>query len=210
MSWDEAKPLLVKYLTERELKSSSAKSKSFEKWQRADYNSTKVYVEYANFHTHLAKGVNWLARARCSGIWTAKKAVDSDLVARDIQGRCPKCMQEIAAPEMEHIVLMCTAYALQRNILQPVLEAIPEMENLAQTLQVILGGKGKTAGGVHFSLGAQWSGEAVQGLGDGSVPGFVPIAKFLGIVCPMQMGALWAWRIEPVVQATGSRNLIPN
>jgi hypothetical protein len=68
------------------------------------------------------------------------------------------------------------------------------MENLAQTLQVILGGKGKTAGGGHFSLGAQWSGEAVQGLGDGSVL----ITKFLGIV-PHANGPFWAWRIDPAV-----------
>jgi hypothetical protein len=38
-------------------------------------------------------------------------------------------------------------------------------------------------------LGAQWSGEAVQGLGDGGLPGFVLVTKFLEEVLPMQMGA---------------------
>lgn len=122
----------------------------------------------------------------------------SQAAVGEVNGRCPRCMQEIAAPELEHVVLMCTAYTHQRQILRPILEAIPEMDNQAQTLQVILGGKGRTAGGGHFSLGAQWSGEAVQGLGDTDSPGFVPVAKFLGKVLPMQMGALWAWWVDCV------------
>lgn len=142
LTWEEAKPLLEKYLAEQELKSASAKSISFRNWQRSDYRSTISFVQHANFHTHLAQGINWLVRARCSGIWTARQAFERSLVTGEVQGRCPRCMQEIAAPELEHVVLMCTAYAHQRQILRPVLEAIPEMDNQAQTLQVILGGKG--------------------------------------------------------------------
>ena len=195
LTWEEARPLLEAYLQGQELKSESAKTVSFKRWRDMDFNSTKNFWLHASFDVNLATGVNWLIRARCSGIWTAARATKFGLVTRDILGKCPKCMLNIDAPELEHIVFDCTGYSLQREkYLESILEAIPAMDSPTQTLQVLLGGKGQTVGGESYSMGHSWSGEDAQTLRGTGRPGFVPVSMFLGTVCPTQMGVLWKWK----------------
>jgi hypothetical protein len=124
------------------------------------------------------------------------RATKFNPVTRDILGKCPRCMLNIDAPELEHIVLDYTGYTLQREKhLESILGEIPAMDLPTQTLQVLLGGKGQTVGGGSFSMGHSWSGDDAQGLRDTGRPGFVPVAMFLGMVCPSQMGLRWKWNV---------------
>jgi hypothetical protein len=73
--WPEAKKDLGKYLQARREKEYGERS-SVSTWTRSQYVNTVGFWKVAIFHVSVAKGANWLVRARFSGIWTVKRSVN--------------------------------------------------------------------------------------------------------------------------------------
>jgi hypothetical protein len=132
--WPEAKKDLGKYLLSR-------REKEY-KGRRAQYVNTVGFWKVAIFHVSVAKGVNWLVRARCSGIWTVKRAVKTGLVdAATVREKCAACMVDLGeTPELQHILLECTQYDEARRFIEEVSGVIPETLPPDDRTRVLLGG----------------------------------------------------------------------
>jgi hypothetical protein len=89
--WKGVKIAMEVYLEEAEYNTGRGNStKSFKAWKEARFKATALFWKRADFQTHLAKGVNWLIRMRCSGIWTVELAVKRKLMVNGISGKCPR------------------------------------------------------------------------------------------------------------------------
>jgi hypothetical protein len=53
---------------------------SVTEWRHAQHADTVGFWRVAIFHVTVSRGVNWVARARCSGIWTVKWAIKFNLI----------------------------------------------------------------------------------------------------------------------------------
>lgn len=197
--WVEAKGDLAEYLLKRRDREYSDRV-SVRTWNHAGYASTVGFWRVALFHPGVSRGMNWVVRARCSGIWTVKRAIKFNLIDVEVSGKCAACMVDLGeTPEVQHLMLGCTKYDEARRILEEVLEVIPGDLTPDDRIRVLLGGSSnhEPEGGVRFSLGQRWSGGNSEGFGEPKLPGFALVAKFLGLVLPDYMVELWRWRIEP-------------
>jgi hypothetical protein len=70
----EAKQDLGKYLRLRREKEYRVRT-SVTEWRRAQYADTVGFWRVAILHVAVSRGVNWVVRARCSGIWTMNHQV---------------------------------------------------------------------------------------------------------------------------------------
>jgi len=185
--WSEAKVNLGKYLLARREKEYDDR-RSVTAWKQARYVNTVGFWKVAIFHSGVAKGVNWVVRARCAGIWTVKRAIEFGLVdATTVGGKCAACMVDLGeTPELQHILLDCTKFEEARRVLEGVLGAIPETLPPDDRTRVLLRGSSITAvEGIRFSLGQKWSGANAEGIGEPKLPGFALLAKFCSLV--------WSW-----------------
>jgi exonuclease III len=97
-------------------------------WRRARYAETVGFRREAIFHVGAPKGVNWVVRARCSGLWTVKRAIEFDpLDPETVRGKWAACTVDLRdVPEVEHIFSSCWRYDEARLIPEHVSGAIPE------------------------------------------------------------------------------------
>jgi len=88
-------------------------------WKRARYVDTVGFWKVAVL---VAKGVNWLARGRCVGIWTVKRAAEfGHIDATTVSGKCAACMVDLEdIPELQHILLNCMEFNEARRVLKAV------------------------------------------------------------------------------------------
>jgi hypothetical protein len=210
--WKGVKIVMEVYLEEAEYNTGRGNStKSFKAWKEARFKATALFWKRADFQTHLAKGVNWLIRMRCSGIWTVESAIKRELMVDEISGKCPGCERNLSGPETEHVVLECTEYNSQRVMISDIVARITDMSGPAETLKVLIGGVGKTNDGRDFSMGAQWSRDVIQNPNGPGTPAYCKVAEFLGAVYPRHMGALWKWRVPdpPIPDDDPLQNRIP-
>ena len=165
---------------------------SYDRYEGARFEDTRLYIQVALRYVSLAMGVNWLARARVNGIWTARKAVQAGLIAQTHADRCPACGTAIAAtPELLHVLLACPNYAPQRLLLEPLLSADPL--SLLTDLELFFFLLGGRAAGSNVAMpGAQWSGVDDETFADLGVPAFLPVCRFLQAVMPEHMRLLWS------------------
>jgi hypothetical protein len=198
-SWGDSKRDLDKYLRLRREREYGNRS-SVGTWKRAQYVDTVGFWRAAIFYVGASRGVNWLIRARCSGIWTVKRAIKFGLIEADtVRGKCAACMEDLGeTPEFQHIMLDCTKFEDPRRNLREVLGVMPETLPPDDRIRILLGGSSvvRAEDGSRFSLGHRWSGEGSEGFGEPKLPGFVPVAKFLGLALPVYMVELWRWRKE--------------
>lgn len=196
--WDEALEDLGLYLRDRREREYGNRS-SVRNWNRADYANTVGYWKEALFHTGTSRGMNWVVRARCSGIWTVKRALQFKLIDEVVTGQCAVCRADLGdIPEVQHIMLDCTRFEESRFFLEGILSVLPGNLPPDDRIRVLLGGSSvSTEDGVRFSLGQKWTGRNSEGFGEQKLPGYVLVAKFLGLALPVYMTELWKWRIEP-------------
>jgi exonuclease III len=195
-SAQEASGKLKEYFKTIEERSEQARALAYVNYCSSGYIGTRTYIAKGAETPRLARGINWLTRARVGAIWTTKRAAQATLIPRDWGDKCPACEGEIDVPEMEHVILNCPTYSKERDDLSPLWRHDIMMGRTdAEKVVLLLGGTVKRQDGEPLGLDRQWSGDRGETLRDEAVAGYTFIAKFLQRVYGNHMRSLWSLQL---------------
>jgi exonuclease III len=192
----EASVKLKEYFKTIEEKSAQARTLAYVNYCSSGFIGTRAYITNGVEVPRLARGINWLTRARIGAIWTTKRAAQATLIPQNWGEKCPACEREIDVPEMEHVILSCPTYSEERDGLSPLQgQDISMGRTDAEKVVLFLGGTVKRQDGEPLCLGRQWSGDRGETLTNEAVAGYTIIAEFLQRVYGTHMRLLW--RLQP-------------
>jgi len=176
------------------------------RYDQGGFETTRQYLRDTLDVPSVSSGASMLLQCRTGALWTAVHAARAGMLDAHWGDTCPCCQQQGLSETVEHIILQCSAWQAEREIMLSSLRRLEGAESAwsgwspAERLNWLLGGTAHEVPSNGVGIHADGSGESGDDGDNNNLPllsdeadneraedepqepRWVPVARFLGTI----------------------------